>query len=199
VNPETREPCLPDEIGEIWVSGPSVAQGYWNRDDETEAVFRAYVAGSGEGPFLRTGDLGFVQPDGDIFVAGRLKDLIIVHGRNHYPQDIEKTVEDSHAAVRPGRVAAFSVEAEGAEKLVLVLEVKPGDAVDHQAVITAAVRGVSAEHGLQTHAVRLLEPGTLPKTSSGKIQRRACRMQFLKQELAVIARGDAPWDTRKRA
>jgi acyl-CoA synthetase (AMP-forming)/AMP-acid ligase II len=199
VNPETRERCRPDEIGEIWVSGPSVAEGYWNKAEETEAVFRGTVATSGEGPFLRTGDLGFIQPDGEVFIAARRKDLIVVHGRNHHPHDLERTVEESHAAVRPGCVAAFSVEAddaEGAEKLVLVLEVSTGQPFDLQGVIASAVRRVAEEHGVQTHAVRLLQAGTIPKTSSGKIQRHACRLQFLRRELAVVADGDAPWGAR---
>src|SRR5262249_28759517 len=99
----------PDEVGEIWVSGPSVAQGYWNRQAETEETFHAYLLDTGDGPFLRTGDLGF-QQDGELFVTGRLKDLIIIRGRNYYPQDIERTVEECDAALRPGCGAAFSVE-----------------------------------------------------------------------------------------
>jgi acyl-CoA synthetase (AMP-forming)/AMP-acid ligase II len=182
-------------MGEIWVSGPSVAQGYWNKPEETEATFRARVAGSGDGPFLRTGDLGFIQPDGEVFVAARRKDLIVVHGKNHHPHDIERTVEESHAAVRPGCVAAFSVEADGAggaEKLVMVLEVKPGPGVDHRAVVASVVRRVAEEHGVHAHAVRLLQAGSIPKTSSGKIQRHACRLQFLRQELSVVEDVAAP-------
>ena len=109
VNPESSTPCAPDAVGEIWVSGPSVAHGYWNRPEETERTFQACLAGAGEGPFLRTGDLGFLR-DGELFVTGRLKDLIIIDGRNLYPQDIELTVEQSHPAMRPGCCAAFSVD-----------------------------------------------------------------------------------------
>ena len=100
VNPETRHPCAEHEVGEIWVTGPSVAQGYWRRKDETDYHFRAHLAGSGDEPYLRTGDLGFFHGS-ELFVAGRLKDLIIIRGLNHYPHDIELTVEKSHPAVRP--------------------------------------------------------------------------------------------------
>src|SRR6185312_8150687 len=117
VHPETLARCSPDEVGEIWISGPSVAHGYWNRPEETEHGFKAYLADTGEGPFLRTGDLGFLK-DGELFVTGRLKDLIIIDGYNHYPQDIELTVERSHPAVRAGCCAAFSVDVAGEERLV---------------------------------------------------------------------------------
>ena len=112
-DPETREEVLPGAEGEIWVAGPSVAQGYWGRPEETAATFGARLAGDAEGtPFLRTGDLGFFL-DGELYVSGRLKDLIILRGRNHYPQDIELTVERSHPALRPGCGAAFSVDRDG--------------------------------------------------------------------------------------
>jgi acyl-CoA synthetase (AMP-forming)/AMP-acid ligase II len=186
VDPETRERLGPDEMGEIWVSGPSVAAGYWNKPAETEATFQATLAGSGEGPFLRTGDLGFVSPGGEVFVAARRKDLIVIHGRNHHPHDVERTVEESHPAVRPGCVAAFSLDPAGdeaGERLALVLEVSRDGGADPGAVIAAAVRRVAEEHGIATHTVRLLQAGTIPKTSSGKIQRHACRLQLLRGEL----------------
>ena len=122
VDPTTLERCVPDQVGEIWISGPSVAQGYWGLHEETKRTFQAYLSDTGEGPFLRTGDLGFLQ-NGELFVTGRLKDLIIIHGSNHYPQDIELTVEASHNALQPGGGAAFSVTDEGKEKLVIVQEV----------------------------------------------------------------------------
>ncbi|MGH9961462.1 MAG: fatty acyl-AMP ligase, partial [Pyrinomonadaceae bacterium] len=108
VDPISLTRCPPDEIGEIWVSGPSVAQGYWNRAEETKSTFQAHLADTGEGPFLRTGDLGYLR-NGELFITGRFKDLIIIRGGNHYPQDIELTAEKSHEALRPGGVAAFSV------------------------------------------------------------------------------------------
>jgi acyl-CoA synthetase (AMP-forming)/AMP-acid ligase II len=122
-HPESLTRCPAEVVGEIWVSGASVAQGYWNRPQQTEATFCAYLADTGEGPFLRTGDLGFIQ-DGELFVTGRLNDVIIIRGRNHYPQDIELTVENSHPALRPGCAAAFAVEIGSVERLVIVAEVE---------------------------------------------------------------------------
>src|SRR6202167_6814721 len=124
VNPQSLTACASDEVGEIWVSAPSVAQGYWSRPEETETTFHAYLAGTGEGPFLRTGDLGFLG-DGELFVTGRLKDLIIIGGRNLYPQEIELTVQQSHPAVRPACCAAFSVEVADEERLIVAAEVEP--------------------------------------------------------------------------
>ncbi|HLF24977.1 MAG TPA: amino acid adenylation domain-containing protein [Anaerolineae bacterium] len=186
VDPNTLKPCSPDQIGEIWVSGPSVAQGYWHRTEDTEATFRAALADSGDGPFLRTGDLGFLD-DGELFVTGRLKDLIIIRGRNHYPQDIELTVEQSHPSLVLASGAAFSVDVNGEERLVVVQEVerhfKP-HAVDGAA--SAIRQAVADQHELQVYAVVLIRIGTIPKTSSGKIQRRACRAEYLAGSLNVI-------------
>lgn len=190
-HPETWTRCSPDEVGEIWVSGPSVARGYWNRPEDTEHTFRAYLTDTGEGPFLRTGDLGFLR-DGELFVTGRLKDLIIIDGYNHYPQDIELTVERSHPAVRPGCCAAFSVDGDGQERLVIVAEMerryqpKRDQPRDVEAVIQSIKRAVAKYHELGVYAVLLLKPGTITKTSSGKMQRRACRANFLAGSLDVI-------------
>ncbi len=175
----TRRPAR--EVGEVWVAGPNVAAGYWNRPGETDQTFHARLADTGEGPFLRTGDLGYVQ-DGELFIAGRLKDLIIVGGHNHYPQDIERTVERSHPALRPGCCAAFSVEEDGEERLVVMSEVDPRhqpDALAAPAVVRAIRRAVAEQHDLHVHHVALLKPGGVAKTSSGKLQRHACRAQFL--------------------
>jgi amino acid adenylation domain-containing protein/non-ribosomal peptide synthase protein (TIGR01720 family) len=185
VHPEFLTICLPDEVGEIWVHGPSVAQGYWNRDEENEHTFRATLPETGEKTFLRTGDLGFVD-NGQLFVTGRLKDLIIIRGLNHYPQDIELTVEQSHPAFRPGGGAAFSVEQEGEERLIVVHELRRGDHVDIPSIFESIRRSVAEEHELQVHAVQLLKPGSIPKTSSGKIQRTACRSAFLNGTLNTI-------------
>ncbi|HEV2860059.1 MAG TPA: amino acid adenylation domain-containing protein [Pyrinomonadaceae bacterium] len=186
INPETSRACGPGEVGEIWVAGPSVAQGYWNRPEETERVFGAHAEGAG-GPHLRTGDLGFLR-GGELFVTGRLKDLIIIRGRNHYPQDIELTAEQSHPALRPGCGAAFSVEQEGAESLVVVLEVERSARPETAAEIVEAVRrAVAAEHELHAYGVVLIKTGSLPKTSSGKVQRAATRAAFLSGNLAVFA------------
>ena len=186
VEPESKTECPPDRIGEIWVSGPSVTRGYWNRIEETEQTFRAYLD-TGEGSFLRTGDLGFIR-DGELFVTGRLKDVIIIRGLNHYPQDIERTVEKSHQAVRPNCAAAFSVEVLGSERLIVVAEVERcfRRNLDVEAVISEIRLDVAAQHALQVYAVLLLRTGRIPKTSSGKIQRRACRTGFLEGTLDAV-------------
>jgi acyl-CoA synthetase (AMP-forming)/AMP-acid ligase II len=198
VHPESLTACAPDEVGEIWVSSPSVAQGYWKRPEETGLTFHAYLADTGEGPFLRTGDLGFLR-DGELFVTGRLKDLIIIGGRNLYPNDIELTVEQSHAVVRPGCCVAFSVDVADEERLIIAAEVerryRTADRyqqgaqagshlnghppLDAEAVSRAIRRAVAEEHDVRVHAVVLLRAGSIPKTPSGKVQRRVCEARFL--------------------
>jgi natural product biosynthesis luciferase-like monooxygenase protein len=186
VDPETATPCAADQVGEIWVRGASVAAGYWNRPEETEEVFGGRLAGSGDGGYLRTGDLGFVQ-DGEVYVTGRRKDLIIIRGRNHYPQDIEQTVEQSHEGLRMGSGAAFSVEEGGQERLVVVQEVDVGaGGLDSEEVAAAIRQAVAQEHEVQVQAVVLIAAGSLPKTSSGKRQRQACRAAYLAGSLAVV-------------
>ncbi|HID78872.1 MAG TPA: aminotransferase class I/II-fold pyridoxal phosphate-dependent enzyme [Planctomycetaceae bacterium] len=185
-DPETLTRCPEGQVGEIWVSGPSVAQGYWNQPGVTEATFRAHLKDSGEGPFLRTGDLGFLR-NGELFVTGRIKDVIIVRGVNHYPQDIEATVEASHPRLRPGCGAAFTVEANGEEKLVFVQELERRSHGDPTPVFQAIVRAVQAEHDLVPDTIVLIRANSIPKTSSGKIQRYACRQAFLDGSLRVMA------------
>src|SRR5262249_6532801 len=170
VNPETLKRCSPEEVGEIWVSGGSVAGGYWNRLDETKHTFHAFTSDTFEGPFLRTGDLGFLQ-NGELFITGRLKELIIIRGLNHYPQDIELTVERSHPSLRPGSGAAFSVDIRGEERLVVIHEVDR-DSPNTDAIIDRIRRSIADQHELQLSAAVLIRPGSLPKTSSGKIERR---------------------------
>jgi acyl-CoA synthetase (AMP-forming)/AMP-acid ligase II len=201
VDPQTLRQCTPTQIGEIWVAGASVAQGYWQRSQETADTFRAYLADTGEGPFLRTGDLGFLQ-DGELFITGRSKDLVIIAGRNHYPQDIEWTVERSHAAIRPSGCTAFSIDVAGQERLVVVAEIlrasqraviqDPGAPPSTQQggvsplareVIRTLRHAITQEHDMQVYAVSLLKAGHIPKTSSGKIQRQACRSLFLAGKL----------------
>lgn len=186
VDPESLVACPSGTVGEIWVSGPSVAKGYWNQADETERTFRARLADTGEGPFLRTGDLGFIQDD-ELFVTGRTKDLIIIRGLNHYPQDIELTAETAHEALRPGCGAAFSVELEGEERLVLVQEIDRRRAPDTDAVIKKIRQAIAEDHDLQLYAVVLIGPGAIAKTSSGKIRRQACRSMFLSNSFEPIA------------
>ncbi len=186
VHPSTGVPCLPDEIGEIWLSGSTVTQGYWNRPEETDLAFKARLAG-GEGPFLRTGDLGFLK-DGELYVTGRIKDMILIRGQNHYPQDIEASSEKSHPALkRPGFCAAFSIDAKGEEKLVVVQEVDRSDGLDFEDIIGAIRQAVSEEHDLQAYKVVLVKSGGVPRTSSGKVQRRACRDAYLAGELPLLS------------
>ncbi|MEO1376010.1 MAG: amino acid adenylation domain-containing protein [Cyanobacteria bacterium J06635_10] len=184
-NPETLKSCHRDEIGEIWVSGPSVARGYWNREQDTRETFQAYLSDTGEGPFLRTGDLGFFQ-DGELFVTGRAKDLIIIRGRNLYPQDIELTAECSHSSLRSGASAAFTILVNNEEKLVVVQELEFRAKPNLEEVANAIRKAISEEHEVQVYAVVLIKPGSIPKTSSGKIQRRATRAQFENGTLCVI-------------
>lgn len=190
----TRMPA--GQVGEVWVSGPSVAQGYWQRTDETEQTFRAYVQDTGEGPFLRTGDLGFTH-DGELFVTGRLKDLVIVHGCNHYPQDIEATAAKSHPGVRGGWGAVFTVQDGPEQKLVIILELERRHRAEAAQVIDAVRRDVTREHELVVNSIVLVRAGSIPKTSSGKIQRHVCRDAFLDRSLEVEAEwhragGDGP-------
>ncbi|HEY7215694.1 MAG TPA: AMP-binding protein, partial [Thermoanaerobaculia bacterium] len=185
VDAESSAPCPAGRVGEVWVAGPSVAQGYWNRPEETAATFRARLAG--DGPYLRTGDLGFLD-GGELFITGRLKDLVILRGRNHYPQDIEATVEAAHPALRPAGAAAFSVEVAGEERLVVVAEVERTAKGDLEEVAGAVREAVVQEHEAQVHEVVLIRTATLPKTSSGKVQRGACRSSYLAGELAVVGR-----------
>ena len=186
VNPETSTPCAPNEVGEIWIAGDSVAQGYWNRPEETQNTFRARLTGVSDETFLRTGDLGFLH-DGELFITGRLKDLIIIRGRNLYPQDIEQTVAECHADLRRGGGAAFSVEMEGEERLVIVQELDRHASSDVDALVQRVRQAVTEEHEVQPHAIALVKAGSVPKTSSGKLQRGACRKMFLSGSFEILA------------
>ena len=188
VDPETGVQCAPDRVGEIWVSGPSVAQGYWGRTEETEEALRASLVDDQK--FLRTGDLGFVK-DGVLFVTGRLKDMIILRGRNVYPQDIEWTAERCHPALRAFGAAAFAFDVDGQERLAVVQEIERNSDQHVIAEAIAAIRRALAEqHDIEMHAIRLIKMLSLPKTSSGKVQRRACREAFLAGALDIVATWD---------
>ena len=175
------------EIGEIWLCSPSVTQGYWKQPALTEEMFRARLA-DGDGPYFRTGDLGFML-DGELFVTGRIKDLIIIRGRNLIPQDIEQTVEACDPAIRPAFVAAVSVDAGGAERLVIIAEVRreARNGIDKTALIERIRKAVTAEYQVEVSAVALLKPNGLPKTSSGKTQRALAKRQFADFTLDPIA------------
>ncbi len=196
-DPRTRRRSRAGKVGEVWVAGPGVARGYWNAPAPTSAAFGARLADTGEGPFLRTGDLGFIH-EGQLYITSRLTDLIIIRGRNHAPQDIERTAEASHPSLRPGCGIAFAVDGGGDARLVIVHEVKLRHlSADCEAVASAVRQAVAEEHGLHVHTVALLRTGTLPKTSSGKPQRRLCRDQFLHGSLGQIGQStrERPDDT----
>lgn len=189
VDPQTRLPSAPGVIGEIWVAGPSVVSGYWRRPEDTVETFGAKLAtaeGPGDRTYLRTGDLGFFD-GGELYVTGRRKDLIIIRGRNHYPQDIEETVQKAYPGLRPGCSAAFSVDVDGEESLVVVQEVGPTFDGNVEQALAAIRRAIAQGHELQTHGVVLLKQGSLLKTSSGKIQRRGCKASFLAGTLEAVA------------
>ena len=187
VNPELLTRCEQEQIGEIWVTGGSIASGYWNRPSATEETFQAYLKDTGEGPFLRTGDLGFFS-NGELFVTGRMKDVMIIRGQNYYPQDIEITVQKSHPALRSNCGAAFTLELKGEERLVIVQEVERSylRKLNVNEVVGNIRQAVTAEHSLQVYATVLVKTGSIPKTSSGKIQRHACKIQFLNHGLNVV-------------
>ncbi|MGI9427152.1 MAG: aminotransferase class I/II-fold pyridoxal phosphate-dependent enzyme, partial [Bythopirellula sp.] len=184
-DPETLASQGDNRVGEIWVSGPSVAGGYWNRDDLNTEIFQARLD-DGRGPFLRTGDLGFLR-DGELFVTGRLKDLLIFRGVNHYPQDIEHTAHSAHDHVYHCAGAAVIVGEEGAEQLVLVQETVRRRDLDFPAIIEAIRKKVSGTHELPVAAIVLIKTRSIPKTSSGKVQRHACRDGYLAGTLAAQA------------
>jgi 8-amino-7-oxononanoate synthase len=175
-----------ERVGEIWVDSPSVGMGYWNKPGSTEETFRAKLADRASGTYLRTGDLGFMH-EGELFVTGRLKDLIIVRGVNRYPQDIELTVEQANSRLQPGAVGAFSVDMHGRERLIIVSEVERKRHKEWSDVFQSIRRRVTAEHELPPDGIVLVRFGSIPKTSSGKIQRHACRTGFLDGNLSVVA------------
>ncbi|HEX6900157.1 MAG TPA: AMP-binding protein, partial [Thermoanaerobaculia bacterium] len=185
-DPETGVELPPGAEGEVWIAGPSVARGYWKNDEATARDFNAFLE-TGEGPFLRTGDLG-VLDGGELYVTGRIKDLIILRGRNLYPQDVELTAERSHPDLRPGNGAAFSVEIGGEERLVVVHEVERRRRGAFEEVAESVRRAVAEEHEAQVHEVVLIRTAGLPKTSSGKVQRGLCRRLYLTDGLPVVSR-----------
>ncbi len=190
VGPRSRRRLGEGREGEIWVAGPQVAAGYRGRPVETARTFRARLAGeTAAGGWLRTGDLGFLA-EGELFVTGRIKDLIVLRGRNLHPQDVERTAEASHPGFAAGGAAAFAVEAGGRERLAVAQEVGRRFRREETAAAVAALRrAVAEEHEAEVYGVALLSPGTLPRTSSGKVRRRACRDEFLARTLTAVA-----WD-----
>lgn len=191
VHPVTRRRCGTSEVGEIWVSGPSVSRGYWRRAQETRETLRARLADGDEGPFLRTGDLGLLW-HGELFVTGRLKDVIIIRGRKHYAQDIEATVEQCHPAIRAFGSAAFAVETVEGEGLAVMAELRRQSLRRRrgksrsESVIEGIREAVAERHEIEAHAVALLAPGAIPRTTSGKLRRGDCRNAFLARRLEPV-------------
>lgn len=192
-DPNAMTTCAEGAVGEIWARGPSMAKGYWDNQDATRYTFQAFLKDTGEGPFMRTGDLGFMR-DGELYVTGRIKDLIILRGVNIYPQDIEKTTEHAHDALRPNGAGAFLVGEEGKEQLVIVQEVERRYKGDYQSIFTAIRKAIARQHEMQVDTIVLVKAGSIPKTSSGKIQRHACRNRFVDGSLKSVAQWDAQID-----
>jgi acyl-CoA synthetase (AMP-forming)/AMP-acid ligase II len=192
-DPVSYTPLPEGRVGEVWVSGPSVGAGYWKRPQDTEATFGAVLAGTRAGRFLRTGDLGFVL-EGELFVTGRIKDLLIVAGANHYPRDLELACEKAAPGVRPGCGAAFTLEGGGRARIAIVYEVAGDRSQDHEATICAIRQAVAAAIGVQVHTVVLTRPRTIPKTSSGKVQRLLCRSMLVDGKLDAVA----AWSLERR-
>ncbi|MBI0295855.1 fatty acyl-AMP ligase [Streptomyces sp. PRKS01-29] len=191
VDPATRRAADPDRVGEIWATGPCVAAGYAGRERESEETFRARIADDADtGAFLRTGDIGFLR-DGELYVTGRLKDLLVVKGRNHYPQDLEYSAERSHPALRPASAAAFAVDRGDREALVVVIEAdgRALRAAGHDALVSAVRERVRDDHRLEAEDVVVIRRGTLPKTTSGKVRRGTCRRQYVEGTLVRVGGG----------
>ncbi len=178
VNPVTTKLCAGNEIGEIWVSGDSITGGYWQQDLLTKQTFQAKIENNEQDTFLRTGDLGFIH-DGELFVTGRIKDLIIIDGCNHYPQDIEYTIEKSHPMLKEGGVAAFSVDVADQECVVVIARIRDKSVLASQELTSSIKKVVSDVHQIRLHDVVLLTQGNIAKTSSGKTQRYLCREMYL--------------------
>src|SRR6185369_15408628 len=181
------------QVGEIWSRGRPIGQGYWGRPEATAEVFGQRIDGEGDTLWLRTGDLGLVSRE-ELFVVGRMKDMLIVRGRNLHPQDLELCAERAHPAVRPGCVAAFAVDVAGEERAALVAEVDParlgGDALDE--LLRKLRLAITEEFDILVHDLALIQPKSIFKTSSGKIQRRRTRAALAAQELSILARWTAP-------
>lgn len=190
-DPNLLTRCSEGRVGEIWLSGKSVARGYWHQPEATQQTFQAYFADTAEGPFLRTGDLGFLW-DGELFVTGRLKDTIVIHGQNHYPQDIEFTVQNRHPALISNSGVAFTVEIQGQERLIVVQEVERSELkhLNKSELLGNIAEAVAAQHGLKIEQIVLTKPGSIPKTSSGKVQRSACREKFINEYLSMGGKPD---------
>ena len=183
VNPQTFKECQTDEIGEVWIAGKSVATGYWNMPEETQNTFEFSLSDDQDKKYLRTGDLGFFKND-NLFITGRIKDLIIIRGHNYYPHHIEHSVEKFSSFFRPGSSAAFSIVIGNEEKLVLIQEIKKEAVIENTESFKNSVKKmIVEEHGIILHDIVFLKQGSIFKTSSGKVQRKLCKNKYLKCEL----------------
>jgi acyl-CoA synthetase (AMP-forming)/AMP-acid ligase II len=189
MNPETLEPCRPDEIGEIWITGKHVSQGYWNRDMLNSKVFKSIVHCGKNHSYFRTGDLGAII-GGQLYITGRIKELIIVRGKNYYPQDIELVAQNSNSACRLGRGAAFSVESDTQEQVVLVQEIekKQLQTFNQQAVKCDIQLGLRAQLNLEVNNIVFVKPASIPLTSSGKTQRQRVKQLYLQNAVPGVIR-----------
>lgn len=188
IDPKSKERCAEGQVGELWFKGDSVAKGYWNKPAETKETFEAFIAGTDDGPYLRTGDLSFML-DGKVYINGRLKDVLIIRGSNYYPQDLELTAWESHPDLTKNNGAVFTIDSEGEAQLVVVQEVKRTAVRSLKAddVFEAIVSAISMEYGLSVSAILLVPPGSVLKTSSGKVQRQANKKAFLNEEYKPLA------------
>lgn len=191
VDPERHTRCTGGQIGEVWLASESVASGYWGQREESRRTFEATLKDTGEGPFLRTGDLGFLH-QGELVIAGRLKDVLIARGFKHFPQDIERTVELAHPTVRAGCCAAFALQRDGREQIAIAAELDPRASTEYGGIIAAIRQAIVVTHGVQVHAVALVVMGGVPRTSSGKVRRAACREAFVAGTLREQHRWEQP-------
>lgn len=182
VNPETLIPCAPDEIGEIWISGPNVSRGYWNRPLETASTFHAQLCDASNVTFLRSGDLGFIDKR-ELYITGRLKNMIIIDGKNHYPHDIERTVEKSHPAIHSGGCAVFSFEDSGKEFLVVLVEIRRNLVTNKTELLKGIRNVISEDYELPIFDIKLTLPGSIPRTTSGKIKYFLCKTNYITGKL----------------
>jgi acyl-CoA synthetase (AMP-forming)/AMP-acid ligase II len=185
VDVETHSPCPPDCIGEVWISSSCVGKGYWNRPAESESTFNVCLSGTTEESYLRTGDLGFIAEE-ELYITGRLKNLIIVNGKNHYPHDIQRTVEDSHLAIISAGCAVFSVENTNSEQVIVVAEIQHKQVTNPDELTNTIRRIVSQEHGVSVSDIKLVLQGSIPKTTSGKIKHFLCKKNYLTKTLKEI-------------
>jgi acyl-CoA synthetase (AMP-forming)/AMP-acid ligase II/acyl carrier protein len=194
VDPESHRECPPSRIGEIWARGKNLTKGYWENQEANQLTMGARLE-DGTGPFLRTGDLGFVI-GGEVYVAGRLKDLIIIRGRNIYPHDVEATVEEVLPEVRSGRCSAISIDREEGEALVIIAEVDRAhrNGLDTAQAFAKLREAISMHHEAEIYDAVFVRTGTFPLTSSGKVQRRRARQEYLEGKLHIVAsiRGTGP-------